>query len=67
MNPVSHINQTKLATSREGFHYANMPIQFILRTVKIDNFQEKKFDSFLIFAQNKDCGLHVRTASVRLF
>ena len=39
------------------FHYENMPMQYsaILTTVKIDNFQYKIFDSFLIFAQTIDC------------
>ena len=31
--------------------------------VKIENFTRKNFDIFLIFAQNIDCGVHVRIAS----
>ena len=39
-------------------HYENMPMQYIdfSKVVKIENFQLKKFDIFLIFAQNIDCG-----------
>ena len=34
-----------------------MPMQYteILKVVKKENFQQKKFDIFLIFAQNIDC------------
>ena len=40
------------------FHYANMPEQYtaILHGCKNDNFQMKKCDIFLIFAQNIDRG-----------
>ena len=39
-------------------HYDNMPMQYteIFSPVKIENFQWKMFDIFLIFAQNIDCG-----------
>ena len=39
-------------------HYANMSVQYtaIFHGCKNDNFQMKIFDSFLIFAQNIDCG-----------
>ena len=39
-------------------HYANMSVQYtaIFHGCKNDNFQMKNFDSFLIFAQNIDCG-----------
>ena len=39
-------------------HYENMPMQYtkIFIGVKNENFQQKKFDIFLIFAQNIDCG-----------
>ena len=39
-------------------HYENMPMQYIEFSsgLKIENFQQKIFDSFLIFAQNIDCG-----------
>ena len=40
------------------FHYENLPMQYIeiFSPVKIENFQWKIFDIFLIFAQNIDCG-----------
>ena len=39
-------------------HYANMSVQYtaIFHGCKNDNFQMKKFDIFLIFAQNIHCG-----------
>ena len=39
-------------------HYENMPMQNteIFKVVKIENYQWKMFDIFLIFAQNIDCG-----------
>ena len=39
-------------------HYENTPMQHtaIFRARKSDNFHLKMFDSFLIFAQNIDCG-----------
>ena len=39
-------------------HYENMPMQYteIFKVVKIENFQLKNVDIFLIFAQNIDCG-----------
>ena len=40
-------------------HYENMPMDIIYSNFfrsKIDNFQRKDLDSFLIFAQNIDCG-----------
>ena len=39
-------------------HYENMPIMIYSNFFrsKIDNFQRKIFDIFLIFAQNIDCG-----------
>ena len=41
-----------------AFHYENLPIQYteIFLALKIENYQLKNFDSFLIFAQNIDCG-----------
>ena len=41
-----------------GFHYANMSVQYtaIFHGCKNDNFQMKKCNSFLIFAQNIDRG-----------
>ena len=40
------------------FHYENLPMQYteIFSIIKIEKFQLKKFDIFLIFAQNIDCG-----------
>ena len=39
-------------------HYENLPVQYTKNflALKIKNFQYKKFDIFLIFAQNIDCG-----------
>ena len=39
-------------------HYENMPMQYteIFKSVKIEKFQKKNFDIFLIFAQNINCG-----------
>ena len=52
-----------IVVSKEGVtkllkHYENMPMQYrgIFKVVKNENFQWKKFDIFLIFAQNIDCG-----------
>ena len=39
-------------------HYENTPMQYtaIFHGCKTDNFQMRKCDVFLIFAQNIDCG-----------
>ena len=39
-------------------HYENLPMQYteIFLALKIEHFQLKKNDIFLIFAQNIDCG-----------
>ena len=39
-------------------HYENTPVQYtaIFHSCKSDNFQMKKCDNFLIFAQNIDSG-----------
>ena len=39
-------------------HYENLPMQYteIFIAVKMKDFHQKKFDIFLIFAQNIDCG-----------
>ena len=39
-------------------HYENMPMQYteVFKVVKNENFQWKILDTFLIFAQNIDCG-----------
>ena len=41
-----------------SYHYENTPMQNteIFKVVKIENFQQKNFDIFLIFAQNIDFG-----------
>ena len=41
-----------------SYYYENTPMQYtgIFHSLKIDNFQMKNCDSFLIFAQNIDCG-----------
>ena len=46
-----------------GMHYANMSVQYtaIFHGCKNDHFQMKVFDSFLIFAQNMDCGVLTST------
>ena len=51
-------------------HYENLSMQntVIFSVVKIENFQLKNFDIFLIFAQNiYRLWVHVRTASPRRF
>ena len=39
-------------------HYENLPMQYTKNffSSKIENFHQKNFDIFLIFAQNIDCG-----------
>ena len=41
-----------------AIHYENLPMQYtdIFLASKIENFQQKKNDIFLIFSQNIDCG-----------
>ena len=41
-----------------GLHYENLSMQYtyIFKVFKNENFQQKLFDIFLIFAQNIDCG-----------
>ena len=45
-------------SSNFPIHYENLPMQYteIIFALKIENFQLKTFDIFLIFAQNIDCG-----------
>ena len=47
----------------------NMPMQYaaIFLGWQNGNFQMNNFDIFLIFAQNIDRGIHIRTASLRQF
>ena len=42
----------------ELLHYENIPMQYLVyfHGCKIDNFQMKNCDIFLIFAKNIDCG-----------
>ena len=44
--------------SQKSVHYANMPMHYaeILNGYKNDIFFNEKFEFFLIFAQNIDCG-----------
>ena len=44
--------------SKATAHYDNLPMQYteIFLALKLENFQLKNFDSFLIFSQNIDCG-----------
>ena len=43
---------------KRALHYENAPMQYIGKKFccKNENFHWKKFDFFLIFAQNIDCG-----------
>ena len=45
-------------TYDDQLHYENLPMQYtaIFIAIKKENFQQKNFDIFLIFAQNIDCG-----------
>ena len=47
-----------LSNQQVALHYENLPMQYkqIFLALKIENFQLKIFDVFLIFAQNIDCG-----------
>ena len=47
-------------------HYENMPMQYlaIFHGCKNNNFQMKNCDSFLIFAQNIDCGYTLEPEAV---
>ena len=49
----------RLAQARDAYgYYENFPMQYtqIFSAVKMENFQLKSVDIFLIFAQNIDCG-----------
>ena len=53
----SSISRDLLESKRK--HYVILPMQLtdiFSRALKMENFQLKKFDIFLIFAQNIDCG-----------
>ena len=47
-----------LRTSKLSLHYKNSVHEYkeIFKGLKNENFQQKIFDIFLIFAQNIDCG-----------
>ena len=56
---VLNLNWIKLGSAcLKPSHYENLSMQNteIFSVVKIENFQLKNFDIFLIFAQNIDCG-----------
>ena len=55
---ISHLVVCQDLLRSYSSHYANMSVQYsaIFHGCKNDNFQMKFFDSFLIFAQNIDCG-----------
>ena len=58
---ISQIRDIWLVSVAKQFvlsHYENTPMQYtaIFHGCKNDNFQMKKCDNFLIFAQNIDCG-----------
>ena len=50
-------------------HYENLPMQYteVFWALKMENFQLKIFDSFLIFASKHRLWVHVRTALPRRF
>ena len=51
-------NKNRKFQNVKSWHYENTPMLNIdlSLVVKIENFQQKIFDIFLIFAQNIDCG-----------
>ena len=51
-------NKGEMIDLKRVYHYENMPMQYtaIFHGCKNDNFQMKKVDNFLIFAQNIDRG-----------
>ena len=60
-----HINDLPYFKGITHLHYENMSMQYtaIFHGCKIDNFQMKKCDIFLIFAQSiMSLWVHVRTA-----
>ena len=56
MKPVFFVSEQ--VQHKPGCHYANTPMQYtaIFHGFKNVNFQMKKFNIFLTFAQNIDCG-----------
>ena len=55
---MAESTEPMLAPAASARHYENMPMQYnaIFHGCKIDNFQMKKCNVFLIFAQNIECG-----------
>ena len=56
---TSKEKQKVILQLQNGMHYENLPMQYteiFIAAIKIKNFQQKKFDIFLIFAQTIDCG-----------
>ena len=55
---VPQVAQDMLRYSIVSLHYVNMSMQYtaIFMAAKNDNFQMKKYNIFLIFAQNINCG-----------
>ena len=51
-------SNSTVASWATSLHNENMPMQYteIFKAIKNENFQQKNFDSFLIFAKNRDCG-----------
>ena len=51
-------NDAAYPRHQEKWHYANTPMYYTasFHGCKNDNFQMKKYGSFLIFAKNIDCG-----------
>ena len=52
------LSRSKISEGLFFYHYENLPMQYteIFLALKIENFQLKNVDIFLIFAQNIDCG-----------
>ena len=55
----------KFISQHFAVYYENLPMQYteIFLALKNENFQLKKFDSFLIFCSKHRLWVHVRTAS----
>ena len=49
---------------RGNLHYFNTPMQYavILTAEKVENFQTKNCDIFLVYSQNIDCGYSLEQA-----
>ena len=64
-----HPGKNNMSPNPSGGDIIKTPMLYtaIFHRCKKDNFQMKNLDTFFIFAQNIDCGVHVRTVSVRRF